>query len=145
MARSKKYLTLVDTDISVVIETLYSVEKCITSEEFKNYIKEYNQYDLKKYKYDKDELLYFVNTLREYIETKKNKLRVKTELKLNNSKLSQNIFGKFELSIASRYQIYLILDYINCKYEIHDHVENIEENYKKMYDDYIDEQNRSIN
>jgi len=86
-------------------------------------------------------MLLFLATLVDFVDKKKNKLRVRSDLKLNKDQVLPLIFGdiKDKISFDANLQYYLavLMDFYFSKHEIYDHIENMEENYAKMYDEYL--------
>jgi len=93
MARVRKYLNLTDTDIDEVIESFGRVIQIADSDIFKEYLDEYHPQDLIDLKYDATEVITFCLYIYDFISKKRDKLRVKTDLKLNKDSLFALIFN----------------------------------------------------
>lgn len=141
MARTRKYLNLTDTDIDEVISIFNTLIKLADSDEFYNYINEYHSVDLEDRPYDATEIITFCNYIFDFVSKKRDKLRVKTDLKLNKDDLFSLIFTDetFKLNKNIRFWVNVLLDYNFSQYEIYDYLDNMEESYRSMYEKYLSE------
>lgn len=141
--RKVQYVNFTDTEIVDVLEKFNTVKKTVMDNNFLLYIKKYYKNDIIKYKYDSNEIILFCDKIIKFIELKNNKLRVKTNLKFIKKNIYSSIFKNAELSPSLLYWINLILEYNYSKYDIYDDIDNMEDNYKSMYDDYISEYDKN--
>ena len=139
MLRPRKYLNLTDTDIEEVLTNFETIINIADSTEFQFYINEYHIYDLKTKNYNSKKLVFFCTQIYNFIKKKKDKLRVKSDLKLNKEELFSVIFKELSVEIDDdlKFQIAILFDYQFAKHEIYDHLDNMEDNYKAMYDKYL--------
>lgn len=141
--RKVQYINFTDTEIDDILEKFNIVKKTVMDDNFKLYINKYYKKDIITHNYDSTEIVLFCNKIIKFIELKKNKLRVKTNLKFIKKNIFGSIFKDVEISTTIFYWINLILDYNYSKYDIYDDIDNMEENYKSMYDDYISEYDKN--
>ena len=139
MARTRKYLNLTDTDIDEVISIFETLIVLAESSYFYEYISEYHKIDLEERGYDSTEIITFCNYIFDFVSKKRDKLRVKTDLKLNKDDLFGLIFtdSSFQLNKNIRFWVNILLEYNFSQYEIYDHLDTMEESYRSMYDKYL--------
>lgn len=104
------------------------------------YMNDFYKEDLKKRFYNKVELMNFLATIIDFIEKKKNKLRIRTDLKISRDKVFGMIFSEVDITSFSddlKFWMRYLLDFYFAKYDIFDDIDNIEENYISMYDEYL--------
>ena len=136
--RKLKYINLTDTDIESSLESFKVISKSIDDEKFIDYINNYYKNDQLKYTYNTKQLKHFCNSIITFITSKRDKLRIKTSLKLNKNDLLSNIFGKnYKPSESVNFWIGILFEYNFSNYEIYDNINDMEDNYRGMYSEYL--------
>jgi hypothetical protein len=86
-------------------------------------------------------MIMFLVTIIDFIDKKKNKLRVRTDLKISKTQALALIFGEgFDVSEFSenlRYYLADLMDFYFSKHEIFEHMDNMTDNYVTMYEEYL--------
>jgi len=142
--RTLKYINLTDTDIDSTLESFNAIYQSIDDDKFIDYINNYYKNDQKIYPYNIEELQHFCNSIIKFITLKRNKLRIKTNLKLNKVDLFSNIFEDgYTISINVYFWINILFEYNFSKYEIYDNIDDMEDAYRGMYTDYLMEHDRN--
>lgn len=139
MARTRKYLNLTDTDIDEIVDSFAKIIKLAGSDVFISYINEYYAADVEERGYDTTNIIDFCQQIYDFVSKKRDKLRVKTDLKLNKDNLFALIFANTDMQLNTNIRFWLVIlfDFCFSKHEIYDHLDNIEETYKAMYDKYL--------
>lgn len=139
MTRERKYLNLTDTDIDTIIESFEYIITVADDPVFIKYIDKQYKNDLKEKGYNPKEIIIFCSQIYDFISKKRDKLRVKSDLKLNKDNLFELIFENMEFNLNNdiRFQLVILFEYSFSKHEIYDHLDNMEDNYKSMYDKYL--------
>lgn len=146
MTYQKKYIHLTDTDIDSILGNFISILNIIDTKEQEQYLYGFHDIDIISKKYDKDKLKTFINTVIKFLQKKNNRLRIKTDLKLNKTHILESIY-KYNNDIKYnniKYWIELLIEFVNAKQEIYDHIDEMKDTYKEMYDDYIDNYDKSL-
>lgn len=143
MARERKYIHLTDTDIVSVIDKFNKMKDIILSTEQSLYINEQYVSDMENKEYDPIELTEFLDKIVFFLNKKKNRLRIKTDLKLSKIKLIASIFKDMDISPNIRFQVAILTDFTFTKYDIYQSIDEMEDNYRDMYTDYLLEYDRN--
>lgn len=146
MSREKKYIHLTDTDIDSILTNFINILAILDNEEQEHHLQQFYADEIVSKNYNKDKLKIFINTVIKFLQKKNNRLRIKTDLKLNKVHILESICKCNEnMEYNSiRYQIDLLIEFINTKQEIYDHIDDMKESYKEMYDDYIDNFDKTL-
>ncbi len=140
MARTSKYIHFTDTEISDLITNFTQMLCFVEYEFYEKYLNDFHGMDLVARRYNQRELCLFLATIIDFIVKKKNKLRVRTDLKLNKVDVISLIFGDMNMSAQSKdlqFWVATLLDFYFSKYDIFEHIDNMEQNYVAMYDEYL--------
>ena len=144
--KKSKYINFTDTEIDDMINNFSNMLCLIEQDIFFNYLQLYHQLDLFKVHYNKTELLLFISTIVDYINKKECKLRVRTDLKINKNNIFLNIFNcKFNITESCQYYIKLLFDFYFDQYELYHYIDNMEDYYIMMYDEYLLTYDKSLN
>jgi len=139
--RTPKYIHFTDTEIVDMITNFYNMLCFVEEDIFYKYITRFNSLDLQKHEYNKRNILIFLATLIDFISKKENKLRVRSDLKMNKSQVLSLIFNDItDMSLFSkdiRYWFGVLFEFYFSNYEIFEHIDNMLDNYAAMYDTYL--------
>ncbi len=139
--RTPKYIHFTDTEIDDMIDNFANMLCFVEYDIFYKYISTFHYVDMKTYEFDKMEVLLFLATIIDFIGKKENKLRVRSDLKMNKSQVLALIFGNMEeyptFSMNLQFWIAILFDFYFTNHEIFDHIDNMESNYVAMYDTYL--------
>ncbi len=140
-SRTPKYIHFTDTEIDDMIDNFANMLCFVEYDIFYKYISSFHYTDMKTYNFDKMEVLMFLATIIDFIGKKENKLRVRSDLKMNKSQVLSLIFGNMEeyptFSTNLQFWIAILFDFYFTNHEIFDHIDNMESNYAAMYDTYL--------
>lgn len=147
--RTPKYIHFTDTEITDMLDN-FSHMLCFVEEDiFTKYINSFHSADLVKYEFNRSEMLQFLATLIDFIGKKENKLRVRTDLKMNKSQVLGLIFGNLNeyptFSSEIKFWLSILFDFYFTNHEIFEHIDNMESNYAAMYDTYLADYDKSHN
>ena len=143
MARQRKYIHLTDTDITSVIDKFEKMKTIIIIDEQQLYIKEYYKLDIQTKKYNPEKIIDFLDKIIFFLTKKKNRLRIKTDLKLSKIKLISSIFKEIEIEPTIKFQIGILMDFTFTKYDIYQAIDEMEDNYRDMYTAYLNDYDRN--
>lgn len=139
--KASKYIHFTDSEIIDMITNFYNMLCFIEEDVFYDYISKFHSMDLNKHEYNKRSLLIFLATLIDFISKKENKLRVRSDLKMNKVQVLGLIFGDVkDTSLFTddiKFWFNILFDFYFTNYEIFEHIDSMVENYAAMYDTYL--------
>lgn len=105
---------------------------------FQKYLNKYFERDLKIFIYSKKELLIFLASIIDFINKKENKLRVRSDLKLNKYNIILSVFNKsMKFTKNLEYYLFVLFDFYFNQYELYEYIASMEDYYVSMYDAYL--------